>query len=236
MDISNDPDDEIAIDPLPVPGFPLPPFLPAITGRLRHELLANGTWRPTRWGWLLGVVAAVVLLGVLKLAGVIWTTRPPAWVPALGPGVTVTGPERVAPGQDSPGAALAGALAAVSSRDPATVCDYLYPVGPARQCVPSYSHASRDQLPWGVSFRIGYVAIDGTRALVGFTGKVCSPGDLPECVTNTSPAAIFSSGSTFTTLWTQATSLTPGDHVYSLQPCAEKGGKWYLGSGPPGDS
>jgi hypothetical protein len=44
------------------------------------------------------------------------------------------------------------------------------------------------------------VAIDGARALVGVTGKICKPGNKPECVTNADPAAIFSMGSTFMAL------------------------------------
>jgi len=234
MDSSNDPDDEIGIDPLPMPRIPMPSIVPAITGRLRRELLVEGNRRPTRQGWLAGVIAAVILIGALKLTGVIWTTQPPAWVPALGPHVTVTGPDQVAPGQGSPGAVLAGALAALSSQDPGAACKYLYQAGP--RCTAQFSQAPRNQLPYAVSVKVSYVAIDGTQALVGFTGKICSPGNTPECVTNTDPAAIFSGGDTFTTLWTQTTGPTYGNSGYSLQPCSKTGGKWYLGTGASTDS
>jgi hypothetical protein len=233
MDSSSDPDDEVAIDPLPLPGIPIPPVLPAIMGRARRELLAESGRGLTWQGWLAAAIAAVVLIGTLKLAGAIWTSPPPRWVPALGPGVTVTGPEQVAPGQGSPGAVLAGVLAAVSSKDLAAACVYLDASG--TRCKGQYSRVPRNELPYAVSVKVGYVAIDGARALVGFTGRLCFPGNTPECVTNADPAAIFSAGSTFTTLWAQATTPSLGGG-YWLQPCFKTGGKWYLGSGPPSDS
>jgi len=226
MDLSNDPDDEIAIDPLPVPSIPIPRVVPALAGRLRGQLTP-------RRGGLLAVVAVVVLIGALKLSGVIWTPRPPAWVAALGQGVTVTQPEQVAPGQGSPGAVLAGVLVAVSSQHPAASCQYIY--APGVRCTAQFSHTPHNQLPFARSLKIGYVAIDRTRALVGYTGKICSPGNSPECQANANPAAIFSAGDSFTTLWAQATGPTFGGG-YSLQPCFKVSGKWYLGAGPPADS
>lgn len=236
MDNSSDSDDEVAIDPLPMPSIPVPGVVLAITGRVRREWPAVRRWGLSWRGGLVAAIALAVVIGALKLTGVLWTTPPPAWISALGPGVTVTGPEQVAPGQHSPGAVLAGALAALSSNDPAAACEYLYAPAPGGRCAAQFRDTPRNQLPYALSPRIGYVAIDGTRALVGFTGKICSPGNTPKCVTNTDPATIFSGGSTFTTLWMQTTSPTFGNSGYSLQACVESGGKWYLGSGPPSDS
>ena len=87
----------------------------------------------------------------------IWTNPPPKWATTLGTGVTVTGPEQVAPGHGSPGAALIGLLAALSSKDQATACDYIS-VAPT-QCGTPSGQVSRNQLPYGVSVKIGYVAI-----------------------------------------------------------------------------
>ncbi|HTU73790.1 MAG TPA: hypothetical protein VMG38_09750 [Trebonia sp.] len=227
-------DDEVAIDPLPMPSIPVPGVVLAIAGRARRQWPAIRNWGRSWRGGLVATVAAVVVIGVLRLTGVLWTTPPPAWISALGPSVTVTGPEQAAPGHGSPGAVVVGALAALSSDDPAAACGYLY--GQGAQCEAALSHTPRDQRPYVVSIKIGYVATDGTRGLVGFTGKICSPGNTPECVTNTDPAAIFSGGSSFTMLWTQTTSATFGNSEYLLQACFETGGKWYLGTGPSTES
>jgi hypothetical protein len=236
MDDSSDPGDEISIDPLPAPGIPIPGAARAIVSRISREWPA-GNWRRPAWqGWLLAAIAAVVVIGALKLDGVIWTSPPPRWVPALGPGVTVTGPGQVAPGHDSPGAVMAGLLAAMSSKDPAAFCGYAYAsASSVAQCKAAISRAPGNKTPY-VSLKVGYVAIDGTHALVGTTGKICRPGSRPECVTNADPATIFSAGSTFTALWTQTVNPTPGNPAsgngYTLFPCAEVGGKWYFGSDP----
>jgi len=162
---------------------------------------------------------------------VIGTSAPPKWVTALGTGVTVTGPGQVAPGHGSPGAALTGLLAAMSSKDPATVCDYIS-VESAARCEAQTGQVPRNRLPYGVSFKIGYVAVSGTRALAGFTGKICAPGATPECETNTSPAAIFSAGDTFAALWTQTVAPNSSStSSYTLVPCVEARGKWYVGPG-----
>ena len=232
MDNSNGPDDEITIDPFPVPRIPVPRAVAVIAGRVpRAWLWGNGrrlTWR----GWLVTAVAAVVVIGALKVTGVIWTSPPPAWVTALGPGVTVTGPAQVAPGYGSPGAAFAGSLAALSSKDPATFCDYEDDVSP--RCKGFLSTIPRKQLPYSVSFKIGYAAVSGTRALVGFTGKLCQPGALPACTVNTNPVLGFSAGNTFAVLWARAVSLesVSPTSLYRLQPCVEVGGKWYVSSVP----
>ena len=131
------------------------------------------------------------------------------------------------------GAALAGALAALSSKDPAALCEYAYAYpSSVAQCEAQISRTSPNQAGYVASVKIDYVAIDGTRALVGFTGKVCPPGDKPVCLTNADPSAIFSAGNTFTTLWAQAVNPT-SSHAYTLLPCTEVGGRWYFGRTPP---
>jgi hypothetical protein len=145
-----------------VPHIPIPRAVAVIACRIPRERFLE-TGRPTWRGWLLAAFAAVVVIGALKLAGVIWTSAPPQWVTTLGTGVTVTGPEHVAPGHGSPGAALTGVMAALSSKDSAAFCGYMF-VSSAARCTGPSGQGSRDRLPYGVSVKIGYVAIAGTRA------------------------------------------------------------------------
>ena len=74
---------------------------------------------------------------------------------------------------------------------------------------------------------IGYVAIDGNKALVGTTGTFCVPDNTPKCFTNNDPAAIFSTKKPFGTLWTQA-NQSNSENVYSLATCIQVSGHWYL--------
>jgi hypothetical protein len=231
LDNSDGSDDEITIDPFPAPNIPILRAVAVIAGRIPRGWLPGNGRRLTRRSWLLAAIAAVVVIGALKLADVVRTSGPPKWVAALGTGVTVTGPGQVAPGHGSPGAAFTGLMAALSSKDPATACDYVF-LGPFARCEAPSSRAPRNLTPYAMSVKIGYVAISGTRALVGFTGKVCPRGATPECVANTNPAAIFSAGNTFAALWTLTVSpKSSSTHSYGLTPCTEVGGKWYVGSG-----
>ncbi|MBO0825644.1 MAG: hypothetical protein J2P27_17590, partial [Actinobacteria bacterium] len=109
-----------------------------------------------------------------------------------------------------------------------------YPASLAR-CRAELSQIPRNQMPYSESVKIGYVAIDGTRALVGFTGTICSPGSTPECVTNTDPDSIFYTMESFATLWARMVNSSSGN-TYALLPCVEVGGKWYAGLGVANDS
>ncbi len=148
MDNPSGPGDEIAIDPFPTPNIPIPRAARAIASRISREWPA-GNWRRLTWqGWLLAAIAAVVVIGALKLAGVIWTSAPPRWVPALGTGVTVTEPGQVAPGHGSPGAAVVGVLAALSSKDPAAFCKYSYAYASSvAQCEAGISRTPTESSP-----------------------------------------------------------------------------------------
>lgn len=221
--------------------IPVPRVVTVIAGRIRRARPSGHGPRLTRPGWFLAALAAVTVAGAVtravELADVARTSAPPAWAAALGLGVTVTGPVQVTPGHGSPGAALTGYLAALSANDPATACTYLGS-SPAAACSEPSGQSARNRLPYGVSFKTGYVAVDGTRALVGFTGKICSPGATPlpgatpACIANANPAAIFSARNTFAALWRQATSQdSTGTSAYMLLPCVKSGGKWYVGSG-----
>ena len=146
----------------------------------------------------------------------------PSWAAALGAGVTVVAPHWASAGHGSPGAVIAGLVAALNSRQFARSCAYAEP-GAQAQCRASQIPSS--QMPFVRNFALGYVVIDGNRAAVGMTGKFCTPGHSPECFTNHDPAAVFSGAKSFSALWSNA--VTPSSD-YSLNPCIEVGGKWYI--------
>lgn len=149
----------------------------------------------------------------------------PSWAASLGAGVTVTAPQAFSPGTDSPGAAVQGELSAFASKKPTTLCDYQQPSFQA-QCKAGISQVPADHLPFASNTAIGWVAIQGTKALVGTTGKYCTPGQTPECFTNSDPAALFTSAKTFSQLWSDA--VKSPVNAYSLAPCVQVGGKWYI--------
>jgi hypothetical protein len=99
----------------------------------------------------------------------------------------VVAPEAPPPGNGSPGAAVTGFLNAANAKNPAAICGYLLPsIGP--QCRSAFSAfnevnpgAPSPQAPFARNTRIGYIAIDGSDALVGTTGQYCAQGETPEC-------------------------------------------------------
>jgi hypothetical protein len=149
----------------------------------------------------------------------------PSWATALGPGVTVIPPQAVAPGQDSPGAVTAAELSALNTKKVTSFCKYGLPAQAAK-CASELSQVPASQFPFTRNAAIGYVAVQGNKAVVGMTGTFCTPGQKPECFTNTDPAAVFSTVHSFSGLWKNAMSSSPMS--YSLTPCEKIGGKWYI--------
>lgn len=147
----------------------------------------------------------------------------PSWASALGGSVTVVAPHPAAPGRGSPGAALDGFVAAVSSKHYADSCDYVQPSAQSG-CRSQVSKVPAGQMPYDKNFALGYVVIGGDKAVVGMTGTFCSPGQSPECFTNNDPAAVFATTKSFGALWANA--ITPSSG-YSLNPCIKIDGKWY---------
>lgn len=148
----------------------------------------------------------------------------PSWASALGGGVTVVAPRPASPGYGSPGAVVQGFVAAISSKHYADSCVYGEP-GAQATCRSETSRLAAGQLPYDSNFALGYVVIDGNKAAVGMTGTFCSPGQSPECFTNDDPSAVFSTAKSFGALWANA--ITPSSR-YSLTPCVEIDGKWYI--------
>jgi hypothetical protein len=152
----------------------------------------------------------------------------PSWAKSIGTGVTVVPPGQSSPGHDSPGAVMAGVYSAITKGPATDFCKYEQPSAQAT-CNSAFSQQTQQQivgeLPTFKNFGMGYVVIDGARALIGITGTVCVPHQTPKCFSNTDPAAIFKSGKPFATLWTQAVSAPA--NVYSLSPAVKVNGKWY---------
>jgi hypothetical protein len=181
----------------------------------------------------LGARAALLVCGIAGLVSAVGcsSSSQPSWASALGPSVTIVGPATVTSGQGSPGAAVQGVFAAVAAKQYKAECPYFQPsVQAACKSVPA-AELSKDE-PYFKNAAIGYVAIDGDKALVGTTGTFCVPNVKPACFTNNDPAAIFSGNkNSFGTLWTEqnkASNSNSDQNVYTLAPCVKIGGKWYL--------
>lgn len=148
----------------------------------------------------------------------------PSWASALGAGVTVVVPQSASPGHGSPGSVIAGLAGSLTSKHQVDQCAYVPPDDQA-PCRSQVSQIPATQQPYDTNFALGYVVISGDKAVVGMTGKFCTPGQSPECFTNDDPAAIFSTAKSFAALWANA--IKPSKS-YSLNPCIEIGGKWYI--------
>jgi hypothetical protein len=106
------------------------------------------------------------------------------------------------------------------------MCPYVEP-GAQAQCKSIFSALTPSE-PSMRNVALGYVAIDGDRALVGVTGTMCAPGQ--SCSTNSDPATIFSTNHRpFSALFTeQLKASASNSSAYSLAPCIEVDGKWYV--------
>jgi hypothetical protein len=171
--------------------------------------------------------------GMAALLAACSSSSAPSWASALGSGVTVVAPETAAPGNGSPGAVMIGFIDALNAKKYTTVCSYLLPKSQS-ECRTLFGSVSPSELaakmPFAKNAGLGYVAIDGTEALIGTTGEYCAPGQSPECYTNSDPTAILNSGKPFSALWKTAvaeTNNSNSSNVYTLSPCLEIGGKWY---------
>jgi hypothetical protein len=150
----------------------------------------------------------------------------PSWAKSLGSGVIVTSPGASAAG--SPGAVLTSAIAAIEAGSYAKICYYLQPSQQSKcsaELGSAQASAIATAMPTVKNLTVSYTATDGTMALVGMTGTICSPDQKPSCVTNNDPAAIFDNGKTFRELWTETVAST--SEAYSLTPMIKLGGKWY---------
>jgi hypothetical protein len=158
--------------------------------------------------------------------GVLPSSTAPSWAAALGPGVTVIPPGTPTPGHSSPGAAVSGVLRALTDKSTAEYCGYAEPSTQA-QCNSELSQLSASEFPSAKSAAVGYIAVEGDKAVAGLTGTLCLSGQT-ECTTNTDPAEIFTTLHTFSALWQNA--ATASGSKYSLTPLVKVNGNWYISS------
>lgn len=123
---------------------------------------------------------------------------------------------------------MAGVVKALSAGPITDFCKYEQP-SQQSSCRSTFGQVTKSevasQLPTFKNFALGYLAIDGTKALIGVTGTICVPNQKPSCYANKNPAAILDSGKPFATLWRQAVAAPA--NVYSLSPAIEVDGSWY---------
>jgi hypothetical protein len=154
----------------------------------------------------------------------------PPWAKHLGTSVTILGPTKATVGNGSAAEAFAGDTEALAKGDILLGCQYIEP-SLQRVCRKANS-GTTSSVPYTETikhFAIGYVAVEGTKALVGYTGTFCISDEKPRCMTNSNPAAILSSPKSFTELWSQSVADESVDaNRYALGPCVEIGGKWYF--------
>lgn len=152
----------------------------------------------------------------------------PSWARALGPNVTVDPPRPASAGNGSPQAVVTGVAAAFTTGHFVDLCKYQQPWAGCASAWGSPNLRSDVDLadyPTFKNLKIGYTAIDGDKALVGFTGTVCVLKDYPSCFTSTNPAAVLDTGKSFSALWSQ--SLTAQANAASLSPAIKINGNWY---------
>jgi hypothetical protein len=151
----------------------------------------------------------------------------PGWAKTLGAGVVVVPPARTDAGHGSPGAAVEGFVSALDDRQLKLWCSYYEPSFQAA-CRANAAKYVATNMPIFKNFALGYVAIDGNKALVGATATLCVANEKPRCSSNDNPAAIFSAGGTFKALWAEAiTAANNPANFYSLTLCIKIGASWY---------
>jgi hypothetical protein len=175
------------------------------------------------------VLAACALASLAAVGGCTSGAGQPSWAGALGSGVTVDSPGSASPGNGSPAGVLLGVAAAYSTQHFTDLCKYEEP-SQRSGCTSAWSgtpalDVDLADLPIFKNVKPGYTAIDGNKALIGFTGKVCVLKLSPSCFTNNDPAAILDSGKSFSALWSQ--SLTWHGNGYSPSPAIKVNGTWY---------
>ena len=161
------------------------------------------------------------------------TNTPPAWAKSLGPGVTVTDSSSAKAGDGSPAGVLLTEMKDIQSGHFVETCSLVEPSqqGSCKSEMGSVPAASlKADMPTFKNIAVAYTAIDGDKALMGITGSVCMANATPKCSTGTDAAAvaIFDSGKSFATLWSEAVkSGTSDSSAYALAPVIKINGVWY---------
>ncbi|MGO8824344.1 MAG: G1 family glutamic endopeptidase [Acidimicrobiales bacterium] len=131
-------------------------------------------------------------------------------------------PQPISPGNNSPKAAVDGFLSDVLANNDQGACLYVQPS----------SQQICDSSPGGTTsgtFSIRSQVIDGTEALVSFTGNACQDGS---CASNGNPNAGMPPGAgSFADAYSAAVSAESSDTTLSPLPCVQVNGKWYVNPG-----
>jgi hypothetical protein len=142
--------------------------------------------------------------------------------------VTVDPPRPAPAGDRSPQGVVTGVAAAFTTGHFVNLCKYQQPWAGCTSFWGSPNLRPEVDLadyPAFKNLKIGYTAIDGDKALVGYTGTICVLKDYPSCFTSNNPAAVLDTGKSFSTLWSQ--SLTSQANAASLSPAIKINGNWY---------
>jgi hypothetical protein len=155
----------------------------------------------------------------------------PSWAAGLGPGVTLESPT-ANPAAGTPEATVKAYVAALTSgTNPADACAFIIPASQP-SCESSIGKAAQQGQSITYSYKtfgLGYTAIDGSQALVGTTyTQFCVQDASRTCAQDiTDPEAVFRSGQSFATLWTQV-QRAGASGSFSPVPCVVINGKWYI--------
>ena len=182
-----------------------------------------------------GVLITVAAAGCSVSASKVSASKPPAWAKALGPGVTVTDSGAATAGDGSPAGVILREMKDLKDGGLADFCSIVQPSGQAacRSGIKSLTASElKSAVPVVMNIIPSYTAVDGDKALVGYTGSICAHDSTKNCVTNTDPAAIFDSGKSFAVLWKHATAAgNSNSTAYALGQLVKIKGTWYEYSG-----
>jgi hypothetical protein len=154
----------------------------------------------------------------------------PAWAAGLGSGVTLDNPTS-SPAAGTPQAVVSAFIKALVSAEPGGACAYAAPSS-LEYCRGVAEVYAQQNVTFSFnSWQLGYTALSGTEALVGsvYTSFCVNAGST--CARDvTDPKAVFSSGKSFASLWSEATASTSSSAppTFTPEPCTEVNGKWYV--------
>ena len=196
----------------------------------KHPRFGGRPWRQSS----MVVVGTILISGFLAAscnsAGKAASSPPttPGWAAGLGTGVSLISPgSNPTPGGSTPGGVVKAQLTAFLSGHLSAMCPYYQPAIQSK-CSTALGTRSVSGITYK-NFALGYIAIKGNQALVATLGTDCEPGVQPTCVTNGDPAAGFTSGQSFDTLYTTAIASEASPvHAYSLLTCVKVGSHWYV--------
>lgn len=176
-------------------------------------------------GWIILLLASATACGntstSARVIGKGWPDRGQT-------GLRVLPPKQTSPGHESPAAAFTGLVHDLNIERYTDACQYFEPVV-QEQCHVEMTETAPYSFRVFSPFAIGYVVVNGDKALVGWTGSLCIAGTAsPVCTVNQDPAGGFD-GSSFEAIWDAAAqNRSPYSTTsYGVDPAIRVGGSWY---------